>query len=47
MSDERVRRFRGRSEEKELFPNDAHRLRLNGDGPGRGRDFRSNGVDGE
>jgi hypothetical protein len=48
MSDDRVRRFRGRSDEDELFPNDAERFKLNGDGPGNGsRGFRIEGVEGD
>jgi len=47
MSDDRVRRFRGRSDIDELFPNDAERFN-NGDGPGnRSRGFRIDGVEGE
>lgn len=48
MSDDLVRRFRGRSEDDELFPNDAQRFKLNGDGPGNeSRGFRIEGVDGD
>lgn len=48
MSDDRVRRFRGRSDEDELFPNDAERFKLNGDGPGNeSRGFRIEGVEGD
>lgn len=45
-SEDRVRRFRGRSAE-DIFPNETERLRLNGDGPGGGRACRIDGVDGD
>ena len=47
MSDERVRRLRGRSAEYELFPKEAERFKLNGEGPGGGRDGLIEGVEGE